>query len=310
MFKISAIICTYNRDKFLEKSLDSLFEQTLSSEEFEIIVVDNNSTDNTKKVFEQKQKANPAYKMRYIQEKAQGLSYARNTGWQTAQAPYVYYLDDDGKASPQLLEEFLKLFEMKDKIAACGGKIIVEYDPEKPEWLPHFFERFYGDYSRGDEIVECEYVPGGNSAWCVKFLNESVGFATELGRVGQDGAGCEESFLNARAIKMDYTLLYSPNALMYHYAGPDRLNMKWLLQRMRGQGKSSAKLTLMNAEDKKNIAKYCLKNDLKFLLKTIVPIGFTEESLTKEFVSRIANSVEKFQRVKSFSRYILKGDYK
>ncbi|MFT6632349.1 MAG: glycosyltransferase involved in cell wall biosynthesis [Bacteriovoracaceae bacterium] len=304
MYKISVVICTYNRDKFLDICLESLFKQNLPSYDFEIIVVDNNSTDNTKEVFDTKKLENPSFEMRYIEEKTQGLSYARNTGWQAANSPYVYYLDDDGKASPQLLGEFLRLFSLKENIAACGGKIIVEYDPEKPDWLPHFFERFYGDYSRGEEVVECEYVPGGNSTWSVDFLKESGGFATELGRVGQDGAGCEESLLNARAVQMGYTLMYSPDALMYHYAGPSRLNIKWLFQRMRGQGKSSTKLILMNSDNKKRVAIHCVKVDVKLLLKYFFIWKYTEKNLKQELVSRASLSIEKIQRIKDFSKYL------
>ena len=301
MFKITAIICTYNRAKFLEKSLNSLFKQSLSSNDFEIIVVDNNSTDNTKEIFERCCAQNPAYKVEYIFEPRQGLSFARNTGWKRANSPFVYYLDDDGIASEELLEEYLKLFlKGGDKVVACGGKIIVDYDPDRPDWLPVFFERFYGDYSRGDEVVECEYVPGGNSAWRVLFLNESKGFSEELGRVGEDGAGCEESLLNMRALKMGYKLMYSPHALMYHYAGPSRLNLKWLLNRMRGQGKSSSKLVLMNSANKEKTAFNCFKKDMLDLLEIMFTPTIKEKNIKRELISRMAFGTEKIFRIRTW----------
>lgn len=306
MFKISAIICTYNRAFFLEKSLMSLIQQTIPDSDFEIIIVDNNSTDGTREVFEKYQKNHPSYTLRYILEKNQGLSYARNTGWKNAQSPYVYYLDDDGVASNGLLEEFLRLFDdPENKVVACGGKIDVSYDPFRPDWLPKFFERFYGEYERGEHVEECNYVPGGNSAWAVKFLRESNGFDEQLGRVKQDGAGCEESLLNIRAIKSGKKLIYSPKALMVHYAGPSRLNLKWLLQRMKGQGKSSATLILINSQNKRNSALATLKKDFKEFIFIILAPRMKEPTLSKEIVSRIAFSTEKFYRIAHMTKFLL-----
>ncbi len=304
---MSAIICTYNREFFLNKSLASLIQQSLKPEDFEIIIVDNNSTDGTADLVKKFQIENPNYSIHYILEKRQGLSFARNTGWRTARSNYVYYLDDDGVASLELLETFLHLFESHESLAACGGKIIVDYDPIKPNWLPSFFEVFYGHYDRGNEEVFCEYVPGGNSAWNVQFLEKSGGFSEKLGRVGQDGAGCEESLLNARALEMKYKLVYTPKAIMYHYAGKSRLNLKWLLQRMRGQGQSSAKLILIKTQKKhrKRTSWICITRDLKSILGLMLKWGKTEEDIKKEFVKRLAFFTEKVSRIKNFIKYNL-----
>ena len=86
---ISAIICTHNREQYLGLAIDSLLQQDFS--DFEIIVVDNASTDRTRQVVESRL---PNPELRYISEPVPGLSVARNTGAKNSQSPIIAYLDD------------------------------------------------------------------------------------------------------------------------------------------------------------------------------------------------------------------------
>ena len=119
---ISVIICTYNRADRLLLALEALTQQTLPSSAFEVLVVDNRSTDNTPaicRVF-QERFAN----FRYVYEPIQGLSKARNTGWQLSQSLYIAYLDDDAIPCKEWVEAILNVFEtVRPKPASIGGPI-------------------------------------------------------------------------------------------------------------------------------------------------------------------------------------------
>ena len=103
---ISAIICTYNREQYLGLAIDSLLQQDFA--EFEVIVVDNASTDGTRQVVEARL---PHAKLRYIYEPITGLSVARNTGAKIAQSSILAYLDDDAIATPQWLRVLYSAYE-------------------------------------------------------------------------------------------------------------------------------------------------------------------------------------------------------
>ena len=96
MYKLSVIICTYNRVELLGKCVNSLMTQTARKENYEIIVIDNNSTDNTADLIRKIKIINS--NLRYVKEANQGLSYARNRGWKEAKGEYIAYIDDDCKA--------------------------------------------------------------------------------------------------------------------------------------------------------------------------------------------------------------------
>ncbi|MFH1754161.1 MAG: glycosyltransferase family A protein, partial [Candidatus Latescibacterota bacterium] len=95
MVKLSVIVCTYNRSPLLVSCLDSLVNQTLPVTNFEIVLVNNNSTDDTQAIAERY--AGGHGNIRVINELKQGLSHARNRGWQEAKGKYVAYIDDDAK---------------------------------------------------------------------------------------------------------------------------------------------------------------------------------------------------------------------
>jgi len=133
--RISAVICTFNRADYLGKAVNSLVDQTLSKEEYEILVVDNGSIDNTRKVA--LEEFSHVQNLRYLYEPILGLSQARNTGWRNAKGEYVAYLDDDAIASPRWLEAILDVFEtVKPEPGCLGGKVEPIWEAPQPLWLP------------------------------------------------------------------------------------------------------------------------------------------------------------------------------
>ena len=97
---ISVIICTYNRQKYIYNVLKSLAEGTMSVAGYEIVLVDNNCTDDTRSEVERFQTDFPAVQLRYVTETNQGLSHARNRGIKESKGDILVYVDDDATVNP------------------------------------------------------------------------------------------------------------------------------------------------------------------------------------------------------------------
>ncbi|MCM8789027.1 MAG: glycosyltransferase family 2 protein, partial [Candidatus Omnitrophica bacterium] len=133
---ISAIVCSHNRSAFLNKAIQSLTSQSLQKNKYEIVIIDNASTDNTKKSVIQSQNDFPDHNIRYVYEENLGLSIARNRGICESKANYLAYLDDDAIADKFWLENILNVFETTtEKTGIVGGKVIPHWESPRPIWL-------------------------------------------------------------------------------------------------------------------------------------------------------------------------------
>jgi glycosyltransferase involved in cell wall biosynthesis len=151
--QISAVICTHNREQYLGAAIDSLLEQDFPH--FEVIVVDNASTDRTSEIVSARL-AHP--RLQYIYEPVPGLSVARNTGARAAKSDIITYLDDDAEASPGWLSALYRAYQNNDKLAIAGGKVTLLWPPNitAPRWLSPGLAANLGDYDLGDAIVQIQ----------------------------------------------------------------------------------------------------------------------------------------------------------
>jgi len=169
------IICTYNGARHLAKTIESLVDQSMPEENYEIIIVDNCSTDSTKEVIDRFAKAK---NIRYIYESTLGLSFARNAGWRNARGKYAAYLDDDGEASRTWLEKIVEAFEsIKPRPGCIGGKVEPIWEAPRPSWLSDELLSFltiinWSDTPRFLHDLSQEFLVGTNIAIPVKVLEE------------------------------------------------------------------------------------------------------------------------------------------
>ena len=239
---ISVVICTYNRADRLRLALEALSQQTLSSRKFEVLVIDNRSTDNTSSICQSLQAK--FVNFRYIYEPIQGLSRARNTGWQLAQSSYIAYLDDDAIPCEQWVESILTAFEaVQPTPVSVGGSIYPLWEIPKPDWITPVMEALFtildgGAVARWFE--ENEYPWGANIAYRRDALEKIGGFCEQLGRNGQSLLSGEESLLNATLTAQGEKFYYSPTASVSHWVSKERINPNWLVQRSYWQGCSVA----------------------------------------------------------------------
>jgi glycosyltransferase involved in cell wall biosynthesis len=235
--RISAIICTHNREAYLGAAIDSLLRQDF--DDYEVIVIDNASTDRTREIVDTRL-SHP--RLRYIYEARLGLSIARNTGATVAHGQILAYLDDDAEASAGWLTAIAHTYDQDPKIAIAGGKVTLLWPPNQPipRWLSGAMASNLGAYDLGDEvqyITEPGLTPRGlNYSIRADFLAQIGGFDPHLGRVGSNLLSNEELYMTEKALANDYKVVYVPNALAAHNVSPNRLVPSWFIRRSWWQG--------------------------------------------------------------------------
>lgn len=237
--KIAAIICTHNRDRYLGDAIQSLLAQ--EGVTYEVLIVDNGSTDGTKEVVEPFL-SNPH--LRYVYEPILGLSVARNRGAQETTAPILAYLDDDAVASPHWLKVLVDSYEENEKLAIAGGKVTLIWPDNitPPAWISEGLAGGLGSYDLGDKevsITNPQLTPRGlNYSLRRSFLEKIGGFDANLGRVGKKLLSNEELFMTELALNQGWEVAYLPDALVAHNVAPERLQRSWFLRRSWWQGVS------------------------------------------------------------------------
>ena len=129
---LSVVICTYNRAELLRLALETLLRQQPAGLTYEVVVVDNNSTLETRAVVDEVARHNSC--VRYVRETRQGNAHARNTGVACARAPIVAFLDDDVTVHDKWLEIILRAFK-ETNADFVGGKVLPRWEETPPSWL-------------------------------------------------------------------------------------------------------------------------------------------------------------------------------
>lgn len=275
LLDISVVVCTYNRADLLPDCLRSLAEQTLDPHRFEVIVVDNNSTDNTKQVV-----ADFLHKyshFRLVEESRQGLSHARNCGWKEARGEYVAYVDDDARAVPDWIERIVHNFaEIVPKPIAVGGEIHPFYDVPPPAWFTDDFElRTWGNMSgflRPPKLMIG--FSGSNMAFQRRVLEAYEGFSSSFGMKGAEfGIGEETDLFFKIHLKEPY-FWYDPAIRVYHLTPARNMKVRYRARRAFCAGRSHAVISGRRFLSRENVAELVrlsvmvLASPLRFLGRT------------------------------------------
>ena len=234
--RATVLICTWNRPGGLQNALEGLAKQTLSLDRFEVVVVDNNSTDNTREVVaayasrSERPEAAPKHSPRltYILETRQGKCWALNTGIAAARGEIIACLDDDCVPEPDWLVELLRPFE-RQEVALVGGTCpsvfsdAVRGDPYKLLLA----NRFFGDFAPYDEFTEIsnKNLPlGMNLAFRKEVAGAVGGFDVRLGPRPEAHLGREETHFIGAAQKQGFRVFYTPSAVVRHHIEDRRIS--------------------------------------------------------------------------------------
>lgn len=244
---ISVVICTRNRAELLPDAIRSVLDQDVPRETFEVIVVDNASTDRTPAVVRH---LDGQGALRYVREPTIGLNRARNAGWKRARGRYVAYLDDDAVAAPGWVRAVRRAFETTPRPGIVGGRVDPVWEAERPRWLSD--ELAPGltivDWSPGAHFiadVRREWLVGANFAVSTDLLAALGGFHEALGRRGTRLLSSEETFLQQQAIRRGHRCLYYPAMAVRHRVPRARLSKRWFRRRYFWQGVSDATMELI-----------------------------------------------------------------
>jgi glucosyl-dolichyl phosphate glucuronosyltransferase len=240
-YKISVVICTYNRAKYITEAMQSLCNQLLSNKLFEVIIVNNNSTDNTKEVCENFIANNNLNQFHFLNESKQGASFARNKGATLAKAPLLCFMDDDAIANENYLKNIVNFFEKNKAADALGGRIIPRYIPEEPKWMSHYVSSLVGNFEYSKEItqfkqgkypLESNMIVKTDDFRKINGFNEALPGVVGTLRIGGEG---KDLFLKLQALGKK--VFYSPDVQVEHIVEVEKLTREYMHRVASGIGR-------------------------------------------------------------------------
>ncbi len=225
--RFSIIFCTYNREKYIYKALESIALQSYPRDKYEIVLVNNNSTDSTEELCNTFRKNYPDISFTYCIEKQQGLSYARNRGIQESRGELLVYVDDDATVFPDYLKAYDFFFDFFPEESVAGGPIIPRYEVAPPKWISHYTEVLLtAALYKGKKITPFkngQFPGGGNTCYRAEVFEKFGLFNVELGRKGTGLIGAEEKDFFSRLFAVKEKVWYVPGAGIYHYIPVQKL---------------------------------------------------------------------------------------
>jgi glucosyl-dolichyl phosphate glucuronosyltransferase len=239
MIHLSVIIPTRNRSVLLDKTLKSISDQTFSADRFEVIIVDNGSTDETSAIANRYR--GTLKNLKYFYEANPGLHVGRHCGLRESQGSILTYADDDIEAFPTWIEGIYESFLQED-VGIVGGKDVPLYEAPPPDWLNDLWEiNSYGKFMSyfslldfGDEVMEIDpdFVFGCNFS-----IRKSL--LTQIGGFHPDGVpdsqlkyrGDGETHVGRQVSKLGYKTMYNPKASVNHWVPKSRMNLSYIKKR-------------------------------------------------------------------------------
>jgi len=290
---ITVIIPTLNRDQFLQKCLISLIRQNHPQDEYEILVIDNGSTDRTKQITEDIIQQNPDHHIRYIYEPEPGLLSGRHRGALEAKGDILVFVDDDIEADPNWLSAIHEAFQ-DPSVQLVGGRNLPKYESIPPEWLEYFwikhpFGKYLGELSLldfGEKIqeIDANFVWGLNFSIRRQALFDLRGFHPDsIPKHLQHFQGDGETGLTLKANQLGYKAIYQPKALVFHQVPKSRMTYEYFEQRYFFQGvcNSYTRIRELGHLPQSSIRDK-IKTQTKVLLKKLRGKVFKNSSLESE----------------------------
>lgn len=295
---VSLVICCHNSSLRLPKTIKHLNAQTVSADIcWEVIVVDNASTDLTADVAKTYLDVCLKSRARIVNEPRIGLNNARNRGFEEAKYEFVSFIDDDNWVSQNWVQIVYEVMSQHSEIAVCGGYSEAVCEIEPPQW----FEAYKESYAVGPEKIEAGDITWtrGNVWGAGMTIRKSArhsllehGFHANLvGRTGCSLISGEDSELCFALKVAGWQIWYEPRLRLQHYLPANRLTWKYLRRLHRAFGVSSVGIDpyYLVLDSEKNAIKVLMKStwqgrvllSIKTLLKPFTKSWFISESTSE-----------------------------
>jgi glucosyl-dolichyl phosphate glucuronosyltransferase len=239
---VSIVICTHNRVRNLRDAVESVLSQGVDEHFFELLIVDNASTDGTHELISAR--AARAPNLKYLSEPMIGESHARNRGVGAAKGQYIAFIDDDAIADAGWLSQIPAAFDVGGTDVGCvAGKIVPIWDAPRPTWLHDALLGYISvlDISpTASRLGENQYPYGANVIYRRDALLRVEGFSPRLGRKGNSLLSNAEILLHHLLTRLGYATYYDPRVSVRHHVHAARLNKRWFRRRAYMQGVSDA----------------------------------------------------------------------
>ncbi|MHA1381461.1 MAG: glycosyltransferase family 2 protein [Candidatus Helarchaeota archaeon] len=246
--KYSIIIPTFNRAKILQKCLHHISELENPIESWEVLVINNNSNDETEDII--KLFLGKIPQLRYYYTRKPGLHFARNLACEKARGDILCFIDDDSFVSKGWLKGIEKGF-LNSEVVLVGGPCLPKFEKQPPNWLKYFWNKAeYGNYLGYLSLVDFRIPTQNISANYVYGCNFNIKKDTllKLGGFHPDGMppklihfrGDGESFISRRIMDLGAPVIYSPDVIVHHFVLASRLTINYFCKRAYNQGISES----------------------------------------------------------------------
>jgi glycosyltransferase involved in cell wall biosynthesis len=252
--RVTVLICTYNRASLLDATLESLAACEPPPGGFEVLVVDNASTDSTEAVVEARRANNPV-PLRYVFEGRPGKSHALNTGLLATPADIILFTDDDIQVPPHWIAECCRALDARSDVDYVGGPVRPHWEAPPPAWFPPSNGNLWGtvavlDYGDHPFIFEDRHVVplGVNMAVRRRVVQIVGGFDASFGRKGRSLLGQEQGEFFCRTRAAGLRGLYVPDMWLHHRVPAERLTRRYFRRWWFWKGISKARLHALHPE--------------------------------------------------------------
>jgi glycosyltransferase involved in cell wall biosynthesis len=230
--KVTVILCTFNRSDRLRKALQSLaLSEVSDSIQWGVLVVDNNSQDDTRKVAEEFCTRFPN-KFQYWFEPRQGKSFALNAGIRETSGDVLAFLDDDVEVDARWLQNLTAPLICREW-AGVGGRILPAKEFTPPHWLDPNENNALAPlalFDQGEEASELHEAPfGANMAFRREMFEKYGHFRTDLGPRPGSEIRNEDTEFGLRLLSAGERFWYEPSAVVYHEMPPNRICERYFL---------------------------------------------------------------------------------
>jgi glycosyltransferase involved in cell wall biosynthesis len=230
--RISVAVCTYRRFDLLGDCLQRIKDQTLSTDHYEIIVVDNSLQPEKSYAF--RESLEGFSNLNYIITEKCGIAYARNVAVEHCKAPVILFTDDDVRVPPTWCEDYVKVFESHPGAGVIGGRVDPIWPSTPPSWLSGPLLNPLAVLNWAVEevttVAENQWLVTANAGYRIKALRETGGFCERLGRKGKLPFWHAELGANLAVKSLGYDMLYAPQIRVGHMIEPQRMQKEWFFR--------------------------------------------------------------------------------